>query len=177
MSALLIRSSQQLDCLLSAITNSTCAPTDTTCICANAALQGQASQCVVESCTVREQLSMPTSPSSLSSFTVNLAWILSLTALARIATLNITNAECGIFSGHDRSWVPPMIFFIVFAGIIFVLRLVSRVVCHTKLWWDDFFNLLATVSFLIKHARFISTKAPNSSASRLAVLDTLLFAS
>lgn len=69
---------------------------------------------------------------------------------ARVATLNITNAQCGIFSGHDQSWMPPMIFFIVLAGILFILRLVSRVVCHTKLWWDDFFNLLAAVSSLLK---------------------------
>lgn len=72
--------------------------------------------------------------------------------LTRAATLNITNAQCGIFTGHDRSWVAPMIFFIVLAGIIFILRLVSRIVCHTKLWWDDFFNLLATVRSLPKRA-------------------------
>ncbi|APA08632.1 hypothetical protein SS1G_02361 [Sclerotinia sclerotiorum 1980 UF-70] len=104
-----------MDCLTSAVLNSTCAPTDTPCICADKALQVQAHQCVLSFCTVREQL----------------------------ATLNITNAECGIFSGHDHSWFPPLMFFVIFAGIIFVLRLVSRVVCHTKFWWDDFVNLLA----------------------------------
>lgn len=72
---------------------------------------------------------------------------------SRIATLNITNAQCGIFSGHDTSWVPPMIFFIVLAGVIFILRLVSRIVCHTKLWWDDFFNLLATVRPLLQYTQ------------------------
>ncbi|KAI1440640.1 CFEM domain-containing protein [Annulohypoxylon stygium] len=106
-----------LSCLTSAALNSTCAPTNTSCTCADATFQGQAYQCVAASCTVREQLT----------------------------TLNITNAQCGIFTGHDRSWVAPMIFFIVLAGIIFILRLVSRIVCHTKLWWDDFFNLLATI--------------------------------
>ncbi|KAK3324431.1 CFEM domain-containing protein [Cercophora scortea] len=106
-----------LDCIIGAVLNSTCSPTDTPCICGNAALQGHAQQCVVASCTVREQLT----------------------------TLNITNAQCGIVSGHDKSWMPPMIFFIVLAGIIFVLRLVSRVVCRTNFWWDDFFNLLATI--------------------------------
>ncbi|KAI0451402.1 CFEM domain-containing protein [Xylaria acuta] len=106
-----------LECVIRAVLNSTCALTDTPCICANVALQDQARQCVISSCTVREQLT----------------------------TLNATNAECGITSGHDTSWVPAMIFFIVLAGIIFFLRMVSRVVCHTKFWWDDFFNLLAAI--------------------------------
>lgn len=75
--------------------------------------------------------------------------------LIRVATLNVTNAQCGVFSGHDHSWVPPMIFFIIFAGIIFVLRLVSRIACHTKLWWDDFFNLLGAVRSLSKHVRLL----------------------
>ncbi|KAI0543495.1 CFEM domain-containing protein [Xylaria curta] len=106
-----------LECLVSAVLNSTCALTDTPCICANTVLQGQAQNCVLASCSVREQL----------------------------ATLNGTNAECGIFSGHDRSWVPPMLVFVILAGLIFLLRIVSRVICHTKFWWDDFFNLLATI--------------------------------
>ncbi|KAK4206795.1 hypothetical protein QBC37DRAFT_114306 [Rhypophila decipiens] len=106
-----------LDCIVTAVLNSTCSPSNTTCICGNVALQSQAHHCVLESCTVREQLS----------------------------TLNITNANCGVFSGNDQSWVPPMIFFVILAGVIFVLRLVSRIVCRTKLWWDDFFNLLATI--------------------------------
>ncbi|KAI0805330.1 CFEM domain-containing protein [Xylaria sp. FL0064] len=106
-----------LQCIISAVFNSTCELTDTPCICANTALQDEARQCVISSCTVREQLT----------------------------TLNATNAECGITSGHDTSWVPPMIFFIVLAGLIFLLRLVSRVICHTKFWWDDFFNLLAAI--------------------------------
>ncbi|KAI0169160.1 CFEM domain-containing protein [Hypoxylon sp. FL1284] len=104
-----------LDCITNAVLNSTWSPTDTPCICANAALQGHAHQRVTSSCAVLELL----------------------------ATLNITNAQCGIVSGHDRSWMLPMILFIVLGGIIFVLRLVSRIVCHMKLWWDDFFNLLA----------------------------------
>ncbi|KAI0543573.1 hypothetical protein F4679DRAFT_568135 [Xylaria curta] len=106
-----------LGCIIKAVINSTCTLTDTSCICANTALQDQARQCVISSCTVREQLT----------------------------TLNATNAECGITSGHNTSWVPPMIFFIILAGIIFLLRLISRVVCHTKFWWDDFFNLLAAI--------------------------------
>ncbi|KAK4160348.1 hypothetical protein QBC43DRAFT_114352 [Cladorrhinum sp. PSN259] len=106
-----------LDCLISALGNSTCAASDTACVCSSASFQAQAHHCVLAECSIREQLK----------------------------TLNITNASCGIYSGNDRSWVPPMIFFIVFAGIIFVLRLVSRLVCHTKFWWDDFVNLLATL--------------------------------
>ncbi|KAI0486689.1 CFEM domain-containing protein [Xylaria cf. heliscus] len=106
-----------LECVIRAVLNSTCALTDTPCICANAALQDQARQCVIASCTVREQLT----------------------------TLNATHAECGITSGHDTSWMPPTIFFVVLAGIIFLLRLISRVVCHTKFWWDDLFNVLGAI--------------------------------
>ncbi|KAF2015120.1 hypothetical protein BU24DRAFT_434167 [Aaosphaeria arxii CBS 175.79] len=106
-----------LDCITKAVLNLTCAPTNIPCICTNAALQSQAHQCVLGSCTIREQL----------------------------VTLRITNTQCGVRPARDRSWVPPMIFFIIFAGIIFILRLVSRIVCHSKLWWDDFFNLLGAV--------------------------------
>ena len=153
-SLLLIRESSQLDCIVSAVLNSTCSASDTPCICANAALQAQAQQCVLASCTVREQLSTLTFLPLLP-FTVTPSWISSDT-LTLVATRNITNAQCGIFSGHDHSWVPPMVFFIVFAGIIFVLRLVSRIVCHTDFWWDDFFNLLAAVTSLPAPARLPS---------------------
>lgn len=162
---LLIRLFSQLDCVVSAVLNSTCALTDTACICADATLQGQAQQCVVASCTIREQLSTSTTSSSLSLSTVTPVPGVNIVpnASARVATLNITNAQCGISSGHDHSWMPPMIFFIVLAGIIFVLRLVSRVVCHTRLWWDDFFNLLATVRSLVEHAQLPRAIAPNLS--------------
>ncbi|KAI0814457.1 CFEM domain-containing protein [Xylaria sp. FL0064] len=114
---MLMRKSMQLECLVSAVLNTTCAPTDTLCICVNTALRIQVQQCVLASCTVREQL----------------------------ATLNGTNAQCGIVSSHDYSWLPPMLVFLILAGVVFLLRIVSRVMCHTKFWWDDFFNLLATI--------------------------------
>ncbi|KAJ8121734.1 hypothetical protein O1611_g10023 [Lasiodiplodia mahajangana] len=136
-----------LECLVSAVLNSTCTLADTPCICANTALQGQAQQCVLASCSIREQLgkSKPTFSSSAPSFTMTPAWTPFLTLRYGLATLNGTNAQCGIFSDHDHSWVPPMLVFLILAGVIFLLRLVSRVVCHTKFWWDDFFNLLATI--------------------------------
>lgn len=143
-----------LQCIASAVLNSTCTATDVPCICADSALQGQARQCILASCTVREQLT----------------------------TLNITNGQCGIFPGHDRSWVPPMIFFIALAGVIFVLRLVSRIVCHTKLWWDDFFNLLAalgcvgysTVSFVCGNLG-LGTEAESLPQKNITTLLTLSY--
>ncbi|KAI1283507.1 CFEM domain-containing protein [Xylaria sp. FL0933] len=131
-----------LECFDNAIRNTTCASAETTCICVNTALRAQAHQCILASCTIREQL----------------------------APLNGTNAQCGIAPSYDHSWLPPMLVFVILAGVVFLLRIVSRVVCHTKFWWDDFFNLLATVTSLVEHAQ-----TPNSSASRLA-LDTLPFA-
>ncbi|KAI1151960.1 CFEM domain-containing protein [Nemania diffusa] len=115
------------NCLTRAILNSTCTPNDTPCICENSALKNQTQQCVLSSCTVREQLT----------------------------TLNITNAECGIFSGQDRSWLPPLLFFIILATVVFMLRVVSRVVCQMKFWWDDFANLLATLGCIIFSALIV----------------------
>jgi hypothetical protein len=46
-----------------------------------------------------------------------------------------------------------MIFFVTLAGFIFVLRLLSRLVCHMMFWWDDFLNLLATVSLTLRRHR------------------------
>jgi hypothetical protein len=155
---LLIYSRLQLDCITSAVFNSTCGPTDMPCICANPTLQGQAQQCVLASCTIRQQLSM-----FVSSPFFHLQYALGLVSntFTRVATVNIINGQCGIVSGHDRSWVPPMMFFVIFAGIIFVLRLVSRIYCHTKFWWDDFFNLLGAVSLPPPRMGATLEKVPN----------------
>lgn len=47
----------QSDCLAKFLPNSTCAPTDSACVCADVALMGNVQVCTLESCTIKESLS------------------------------------------------------------------------------------------------------------------------
>ena len=47
-----------LTCLITAVSASTCAPTDNACVCANAELQADVSGCVMQECTLRQGLCM-----------------------------------------------------------------------------------------------------------------------
>ncbi|KAK3693404.1 hypothetical protein B0T22DRAFT_505145, partial [Podospora appendiculata] len=105
-------------CLGAAIANSTCSLEDTACQCSDAALNNQASGCILATCTVKEALT----------------------------TLNITTAQCGVAPHVDHSHIPPLIAFIALAASAVVFRLIARVVTKNHFWWDDLCNMLAALT-------------------------------
>ncbi|KAK4159260.1 putative CFEM domain-containing protein [Cladorrhinum sp. PSN259] len=108
-------------CFLSTISNSTCNLFDTTCQCSDTNLANAAGLCIQASCTIREAL----------------------------ATQNITAHQCGIQPRVDRRFLPPIITFIVIAGVAVLSRPLSRVLTKAKFGWDDVCNLLAAVTCAI----------------------------
>ncbi|KAI1759570.1 hypothetical protein GGR53DRAFT_513214 [Hypoxylon sp. FL1150] len=117
-------------CLLSAVKNSTCAPTDQSCICGNQALNNHASSCISVTCTIRE----------------------SLTAL------NVTNHLCGIAPTTNYSYVPILIVFLVLAGVVVMMRIMTRILMHMPFWWDDWTNFAAMVCCIAYAAYCVKLK-------------------
>ena len=106
-------------CLEQAIADSPCAATNRTCICTNAELTRSAEACVVQTCTIKESLS----------------------------TKNYSMATCSV-PWRDERWSTlwlGMGFFIV-SVVAFALRMISRWVCETGLYWDDYFMVGAIIS-------------------------------
>ncbi|KAI0012489.1 hypothetical protein F4779DRAFT_567749 [Xylariaceae sp. FL0662B] len=102
-------------CLISAITNSTCAPTDQTCICSDVNLNNQAAACIAAACNVRESLT----------------------------TKNATSFLCGMEPNTDYSYVPILIVFICLAAVVVAMRCLARFCTDMSLWWDDWANFTA----------------------------------
>ncbi|KAF6809471.1 CFEM domain-containing protein [Colletotrichum musicola] len=103
-------------CLLKAVLNSPCAPTNQTCICTNAPLQAEVEVCVLQSCTLRQALS----------------------------TKNITQTTCGA-PIRDRTGVYNTISITMgcLSGVFVVLRLVHKVFATMgDLGMDDWFILI-----------------------------------
>ncbi|CAH0022097.1 unnamed protein product, partial [Clonostachys rhizophaga] len=103
-------------CFTTAILKSACGM-NTTCICADEALNAQARACVSSTSTVRETLT----------------------------TLNVTNTLCGIEPEKDHSFVPIMSAFLALTCLTVILRLLARLVMGARYWWDDLCNILGMI--------------------------------
>ncbi|KAI1084989.1 hypothetical protein F5B20DRAFT_520502 [Whalleya microplaca] len=104
-----------IPCLLSAIANSTCAPTDQACTCSDEKLNTQATACIVSACTPPEAL----------------------------GAKNGTAFLCGIEPNVNDTYVPIMIVFICLAAFVVLMRLSARLFMDLPLWWDDWANFSA----------------------------------
>ncbi|KAI1174937.1 hypothetical protein F4777DRAFT_552477 [Nemania sp. FL0916] len=102
-------------CLITAVTESTCAATNQTCVCSNQDLDTRATACVAASCTIRESL----------------------------ATRNLTYTFCGIASPVDHSYVPILIAFVALSAVAVLLRIIARLYERVPVWWDDFIIAIA----------------------------------
>ncbi|KAI1376855.1 hypothetical protein F4677DRAFT_76102 [Hypoxylon crocopeplum] len=102
-------------CLVPALTNSTCAPTDLHCICSSESFRAQATACILDACSVRE----------------------SLTAS------NATNYLCDVKPNIDDRWSPVLIVFISLAATAVAMRYLARLLMGMSLWWDDWVNSTA----------------------------------
>ncbi|KAI6087773.1 hypothetical protein F4821DRAFT_235181 [Hypoxylon rubiginosum] len=117
-------------CLQSAVMNSTCAPTDQSCICGDQALNNQTSSCISVACTVRESLT----------------------------SLNVTNHLCGIAPTTDYSFIPILIVFLILAGVVVIMRIMTRILMHMPFWWDDWANFAAMLCCIAYTAYCIKMK-------------------
>ncbi|KAF7945312.1 hypothetical protein EAE96_010088 [Botrytis aclada] len=100
-----------LTCLTTALSNSTCSPTDQQCICTNVPLNTAVNICVMEECTIKEALS----------------------------TKNVTSVACNAPVRDKRdlyNWISNS--FVVASWVAYLLRIASRFTSDTQLWWDDY---------------------------------------
>lgn len=127
----------QLSCTVSYVLKSTCSLSNITCICNNVPLSAQISLCVVQNCTVHEQLRKHLCPPLLTAIRG------SHEQKGRILTWaemqNYSRTTCGV-EPRDRStliWLFPAIFGPI-AVIAFAFRVAARVVAGFQTWgWDD----------------------------------------
>ncbi|KAH8884163.1 hypothetical protein GQ53DRAFT_698326 [Thozetella sp. PMI_491] len=100
-----------LQCLVSAIGNSTCEATNTTCVCANEAINTNTTACVALSCSVIDSL----------------------------VTKNVSNTICRV-PVRDRSisYHNTSIVLAVISNFFVVLRIVYKLSIGQSLWWDDY---------------------------------------
>ncbi|KAK3319855.1 hypothetical protein B0T19DRAFT_273425 [Cercophora scortea] len=110
-----------LECLGSAISNSTCTLTDVNCICSTASLNNAAAACMMTTCTVRE----------------------SLTAK------NITSHLCGVEPDNDDEIVTIFAVFISLTMVAVALRVLARILTSAYFWWDDLFNLFGLIGCIV----------------------------
>ncbi|KAF7859673.1 hypothetical protein EAF04_008752 [Stromatinia cepivora] len=106
-------------CLTTALANSTCSPTDQQCICTNVPLNTQVNVCVLTHCTVKESLT----------------------------TKNVTSVACNAPVRDKRNlynWISNS--FVIASWVAYLLRITSRFISDTNLWWDDY---MATVVMII----------------------------
>ncbi|KAI4860998.1 hypothetical protein F4820DRAFT_83025 [Hypoxylon rubiginosum] len=107
-----------LQCIVTSTVNSDCALTNTTCICTNALLQAQITECVTASCSIRDQL----------------------------ATKKYSYESCGQ-EGEDRTAIIRILAF-VFGGlglVAFILRCLARLIGPHDWGHDDSVMLLAMI--------------------------------
>ncbi|KAF2213071.1 hypothetical protein CERZMDRAFT_96742 [Cercospora zeae-maydis SCOH1-5] len=134
-----------LACLESVISVSPCQFTDTNCTCHNTTIADQAQDCILQSCTIKETLSM-----DLTQGQEQRAWLTQVFS----ATKNISDRICdrpfrdksGLVSGTA---IGPMII----ALVSYIVRISSKLHIPwggapftSDLWWDDF---VITVAVLI----------------------------
>lgn len=108
-----------LTCLGSAIANSTCAPTNQTCLCTNAPLQSEVTACVTASCTIKEALT----------------------------TKNLTSTSCDApvrGKGYVYSTLSTVMGSVT--GAVVVLRFASKYATGSTFWFDDYFIATALLS-------------------------------
>ncbi|KAK3689706.1 hypothetical protein B0T22DRAFT_177183 [Podospora appendiculata] len=110
-----------LECLGSAISNSTCAITDVNCICSTASLNNAAAVCMTSACTVRE----------------------SLTAK------NITSHLCGVEPDNNSQLITIFAVFISLTMLAVALRVLARILTSAYFWWDDLFNLFGLIGCIV----------------------------
>lgn len=117
---LLIRSpTTQLTCLVSSLSASTCAPTDTACLCADQGFANVVTSCVTSNCTIRQSL----------------------------VVKNYTASNCGLPEpNHDATLVAITVVLITLQTIFFALRMLCRAVRIAPWGWDDTTIVLAFVS-------------------------------
>ncbi|KAG8159075.1 hypothetical protein KVR01_010736 [Diaporthe batatas] len=104
-----------LNCLVTAISASSCTLADLHCTCSNARLNAEAEACGLANCSTREGL----------------------------RAKNITEALCDNKAPRDESLVPVFSGFLALAGVAVFLRLVARYVTLCYFWWDDLCIFLA----------------------------------
>ncbi|KAF9869957.1 CFEM domain-containing protein [Colletotrichum karsti] len=105
-------------CLLTAVLNSPCAPTNQTCICTNAPLQAEVEVCVLQNCTLRNALT----------------------------TKNITQTTCGV-TPRDRTTQYNIISITMgtLSGVFVVIRLVHKIFASAGVLGADDWFILATL--------------------------------
>ncbi|PVH76144.1 hypothetical protein DL98DRAFT_465509 [Cadophora sp. DSE1049] len=100
-----------LTCLATSVANSTCAPTDTACVCSNVPLNAAISACVQSTCTIKQSLT----------------------------TLNITHTLCEDPIRDKRNFYNILSnVFGVSSGVAVVLRFYSRWKSAQEFWYDDY---------------------------------------
>jgi len=100
-----------LTCLATSVANSTCAPTDTACVCSNVPLNAAISACVQSTCTIKQSLT----------------------------TLNITHTLCEDPIRDKRTFYNILSnVFGVTSGVAVVLRFYSRWTSAQEFWYDDY---------------------------------------
>ncbi|KAH9217069.1 hypothetical protein DL95DRAFT_263739, partial [Leptodontidium sp. 2 PMI_412] len=100
-----------LTCLTTSVANSTCAPTDTACVCTNVPLNAAISTCVQSSCTIKQSL----------------------------VTLNITHEVCEDPVRDRRTFYNTLNnVFGVCSGVAVLLRFYSRWKSAQEFWYDDY---------------------------------------
>ncbi|RAL66440.1 hypothetical protein DID88_006131 [Monilinia fructigena] len=106
-------------CLITALPNSTCSPTDQQCICTNVPLNAQLDECVLRSCTVKQTLT----------------------------SKNLTTVACNLPVRDKRklyNWTSNSL--VIASWLAFILRIASRLTSDTQIWWDD---VMVTVVMII----------------------------
>ncbi|KAH7122921.1 hypothetical protein EDB81DRAFT_223173 [Dactylonectria macrodidyma] len=107
-----------LSCLATALADSPCTATNTTCMCTNEALQSQVTVCVTANCTVKEGLT----------------------------TKNLTVTNCGA-TVRDQSgeYVVLCNTFAIIAGLFIIQRFASKIYWKMELGMDDWFILITGI--------------------------------
>ncbi|KAF2636236.1 hypothetical protein P280DRAFT_409992 [Massarina eburnea CBS 473.64] len=101
-----------ITCLTTAIADSTCQPTDATCICANKQLLGSVENCVMQTCTLRQMLTTKNITSTTCHAPIR----------SQVKTLRVTNITMGVVS----------------AASVIARLLYKAVFSVAELGWDDY---------------------------------------
>ncbi|CZR66343.1 related to integral membrane protein PTH11 [Phialocephala subalpina] len=103
-------------CLSTAISNSTCSPTDQECVCSDTSLTGYFVRCATNDCTTRELL----------------------------VSLNVTSMSCGDpIRDRRQEYYTVAVGFTIVSGIFIGLRLLQRLIFRSGFYMDDYIIALA----------------------------------
>jgi hypothetical protein len=126
----------QVKCLVGNVVNSTCALTDTPCLCHNAPLQAEIAACILTSCTIKEALSQSS---------INL--LHSASANRLLEAKNATSILCNQPVRNKSAQIVVMYsLFGTLSGTTIILRAISKYMTHIPWSWDDHFILLTFVT-------------------------------